>query len=191
MSRRSVEFRARRGRYAGIVPTIDHCLGCPYRFDAAIGPRGDPASRIVLVGEAPGAHEIVEGEPFRGPAGRVLSEALVEAELVEADLFITNSVACRPPHGRPSVAAILACRGRLVLDIEAHPRAVVVALGLTAVRAVTGGRGFRMMESHGVTLATVWGPVLPTLHPARVLRRPAEYPMLVADLAHARRLLGI
>jgi uracil-DNA glycosylase len=75
-----------------------------------------------------------------------------------------------------------------VRDIEAHPRAVVVALGLTAVRAVTGGRGFRMMDFHGVTLASVWGPVMPTLHPARVLRRPAEYPLLVEDLKHARRL---
>jgi uracil-DNA glycosylase len=170
------------------VPIIDNCLGCPYRYGVAVGSRGNPASRIVLVGEAPGATEIVEGEPFRGRAGRVLSEALVEAELVEADLFFTNSVACRPPHGRPSVAAILACRGRLVLDIEVHTRSVVVALGLTAVRAVTGGRGFRMLESHGAPLATVWGPVLPTLHPARVLRRPAERPVLVEDLKHARHI---
>jgi uracil-DNA glycosylase len=45
-----------------------------------------------------------------------------------------------------------------------------------------------MMDSHGVTLASVWGPVLPTFHPAYVLRRPAEYPMLVEDLKHARRV---
>jgi uracil-DNA glycosylase family 4 len=170
------------------VPFIDRCHGCPYQFSAAIGPRGNPASRIVLVGEAPGAQEIVEGEPFRGRAGDLLWRAVSEARLLEGDLFITNSVACRPPHGRPSVRAIVACRGRLVRDIEAHPRAVVVALGLTAVRAVTGGRGFRMLDSHGVTLASVWGPVMPTLHPARVLRRPAEYPLLVEDLKHARRL---
>jgi len=169
------------------MPFIDRCRECPYQ-GKAIGPRGNPASRIVLVGEAPGATEIIEGEPFRGPAGAVLWRAVSDARLLQGDLFITNSVACRPTHGRPSVRAIVACRGRLVRDIEAHPRAVVVALGLTAVRAVTGGRGFRMMDSHGVELATVWGPVLPTLHPARVLRRPAEYPLLVADLKHARRI---
>ena len=170
------------------MPFIDNCLDCPYRFGAAIGPRGNPASPIVLVGEAPGAQEIIEGEPFRGRAGDVLWRAVDEARLLEGDVFVTNSVASRPTRGRPSVAAIVACHGRLVRDIEAHPRAVVVALGLTAVRAVTGGRGFRMMDSHGVALATVWGPVLPTLHPARVLRRPAEYPQLVEDLKHARRL---
>ena len=169
------------------MPFIDRCRECPYQ-GKAIGPRGDPASHIVLVGEAPGATEIVEGEPFRGPAGDVLWRAVSEARLLEGDLFVTNSVACRPTHGGPSVGAIVACHGRLVHDIEAHPRAVVVALGLTAVRAVTGGRGFRMMDSHGVELATVWGPVVPTFHPARVLRRPAEYSLLVEDLKHARRL---
>ena len=181
-----------RRRYAGAMPTIDHCPGCPYReFGPAVGPRGNPASRIVLVGEAPGKNEIEAGRPFVGPAGHVLAEALAEAGISEANLFITNAVACMPHPVHPWVKAIDACRGRLVLDIEAHPRAVVVALGLTAVRAVTGGRGFRMMDSHGVELATVWGPVVPTLHPARVLRRPTERPMLVADLKHARRLTGI
>ena len=170
------------------MPTIDDCLGCPYRYGAAIGPRGNPASRIVLVGEAPGTTEIVEGEPFRGRAGDVLWRAVDEARLLEGDLFITNSVACRPPHGRPSVRAIVACHGRLVRDIEAHPRDVIVALGRTAVRAVTGRRDFLMLKEHGELLSSPWAPVVPTLHPARVLRRATEYPMLVEDLKHARRV---
>jgi uracil-DNA glycosylase family 4 len=174
--------------YAGAVPTISNCLGCPYRYGVAIGPRGNPFSRIVLVGEAPGATEIVEGEPFRGRAGDVLKQALAAADLRERDIFITNAVACRPPHGPPSAEAIRACHGRLVHDIEAHPRAVIVALGRTAVRAVAGRRDFPMLKQHGEPLPTIWGPVVPTLHPARVLRRPAEYPLLVGDLKHARRV---
>jgi DNA polymerase len=166
---------------------IDRCRECPYQ-GKAIGPRGNPASRIVLVGEAPGAQEIVEGEPFRGRAGDVLWRAVDEARLLEGDLFIANSVACRPPHGRPSVKAILACHGRLVHDIESHPRTVIVALGRTAVRAVTGRREFPMIKEHGDLLPSIWAPVVPTFHPARVLRRPAEYPMLVEDLKHARRV---
>ena len=110
------------------MPTIDPCLGCPYRFSVAVGPRGNPASRIVLVCEAPGTTEIIEEEPFRGRAGDVLWRAVSEARLLEGDLFITNAVACRPPHGPPAARAIAACHGRLVRDIEAHPRAVVVAL---------------------------------------------------------------
>lgn len=169
---------------------MEHCPGCPYReCGPAIGPRGDPASRIVIVGEAPGGNEIIAGRPFVGRAGDVLRRALAAAGLPEADLFITNSVACQPQPTTPTVAAIDACRGRLVADIEAHRRAVIVALGGTAVRALTGTRGFRVLTEHGHALATRWGPVVPTLHPARVLRRPAEEPLLVADLNHARRIL--
>jgi uracil-DNA glycosylase family 4 len=138
------------------MPIIDNCPDCPYReFGPAIGPRGDPASRIVLVGEAPGAKEIAEGRPFVGPVGDVLWEALTEAGHSEADLFITNAVACQPRPVKPTVAAIDACRGRLVGDIKAHPRAVVVALGLTAVRAVTGGGGGSLRDPRSCVLGTL------------------------------------
>jgi uracil-DNA glycosylase len=69
---------------------IEHCPGCPYReFGPAIGSRGDPAGRVVIVGEAPGKQEILQGRPFVGPAGEILRKALSKARLVEADLFIT------------------------------------------------------------------------------------------------------
>jgi uracil-DNA glycosylase family 4 len=187
---------ATRRLYAGAVPFIDHCHDCPYQ-GKAIGPRGHPDSRIILVGEAPGATEIVEGEPFRGRAGQVLSAALVEAGLVEADLFITNSVACRPrnpvkPIRTPSTDSVRACRGRLVRDISAHDRAIVVALGATAIRAVTGLRGFLVTKKKpGTELPSDWGTVVPTLHPAYVLRRGLNSPekrLLVEDLRQARRL---
>lgn len=179
------------------MPTIDHCPGCPYReFGPAIGPRGDPTSPIVLVGEAPGATEIEEGEPFRGPAGDVLWRAAAEARLLEGNLFITNSVACRPrnpvkPIRTPSPDAIRACHGRLARDLAEHPRAVIVTLGATALRAVTGQRGFRIRDVRGRPIPSDWGTVVPTFHPAYVLRRGLEgpeYQMLVADLKHARRM---
>jgi DNA polymerase len=171
------------------MKTYPHCAGCPYReFGPAIGPRDDRASRIVIVGEAPGAKEIEEGRPFVGAAGAVLWKALGTADLRERDVFVTNALACRPHPTKPTVKAIDACRDRLIRDIEAHPRSVIVALGGTAVRAVTGLRGFRVMKGRGQVLPSQWGPVVPTLHPARVLRRPDEAPMLVADLARARDL---
>ena len=176
-----------RPRYAGAVPFIDRCHDCPYQ-GKAIGPRGNPASRIVLVGEAPGATEIIEGGPFRGPAGQVLSQALVEAELVEANLFITNSVACQPRPVHPRVGAIDACRGRLIRDIEGHGRAVIVTLGATAFRSVTEQRGFQMLDVRGQRVETKWGSVVPTLHPARVMRVRSERPLLVEDLALAGRI---
>jgi len=174
-------------RYAGGMSTIAPCPGCPYA-GLAIGHRGHPASRIVLVGEAPGKKEIEAGRPLVGPAGHVLWEALAEAGLFEADLFITNAVACLPQPVNPWVGAIDACRGRLVRDIEAFPRSVIVTLGATAFRAVTGQRGFRMSEVRGRPVVSNWGPVVPTFHPARVRRVRRERPLLVEDLVLARRI---
>ena len=187
---------APRWDYAGTVPTIDNCLGCPYH-GKAIGTRGDPTRPIVLVGEAPGAKEIDEETPFFGQAGEVLWGALAQVGLHERDVFVVNSVACRPynpsrPKDRkPSGDAILACHGRLEGDI-AHPRAVLVALGATAVQALTGRRSYPVTKKGpGTVLPSDWGPVVPTVHPAFVRRRGLdgpEYQMLVADLQHARRL---
>ncbi len=180
---------------------IDPCPGCPYQ-GVAIGSRGNPASRIVLVGEAPGATEIDEGMPFVGTAGtKVLWPAVAEADLNEADLYVVNSVACRPynpanPRVRaPSPDAIAACHRRFVDEIRTHPRAVIVALGATAVRALTGRRAYPVTKGEpGTELPSIWGPVVPTLHPAYVLRRGLDGPemrRLVEDLRRARQLASV
>lgn len=172
------------------MPFIPNCQRCPYG-GRAIGPRGDRTSRIVLVGEAPGTKEIEVGEPFRGPAGEVLRQALEAAELPEDSVFITNAVACLPHPVHPWVQALNSCRGRLELDLESHPRAVIVALGATAVRAVTGIREFRVTrKAPDAELPSAWGPVVPTWHPAFVRRRGLGGPAfrtLVDDLRRAGR----
>jgi uracil-DNA glycosylase len=183
-------------QYAAHVPIIANCPGCPYRqFGPAIGTRGNAAEPIVLVGEAPGAKEIVDRTPFVGRAGEVLWNAAAAAGLTERDVFVVNSVACRPfnpatPKVRtPSLVAIDACRRRREDDIGAHRRSAVVALGRTALQAITGLRGYRVMkEAPDTELPSEWGTVVATLHPAYVLRRGADGPerrRLVADLTHA------
>lgn len=178
------------------MPFIDPCPGCPYQRKA-IGPRGNPASVIVLVGEAPGATEVDEGQPFVGRAGtEVLWPAVAQAGLSEAEVYVVNAVACRPfnpatPRSRrPSPTAIVACHERLGRDLD-HPRAVLVALGATAIEALTGRRSFPVTAPFSATLPSPWGPVVPTLHPAYVLRRGLagrERERLVEDLRRARRL---
>lgn len=171
---------------------VEHCARCPYRaLGPAIGSRGDARSRLVLVGEAPGRTEIEEGRPFAGRAGQVLSSALRDAGLNEAGAFIINAVACRPMPVRPRRAAIAACHGRLVGEIELAPRAAIVALGATALASLIGSRDLRITRARGRTFDSPWGPILATLHPARVLRRPDERQHLVADLVYAGRLAGI
>jgi DNA polymerase len=169
---------------------VGNCSECPYR-GPCVSPRGDLASPIVIVGEAPGQTEIEKGRPFVGPAGTTLSRAIAEAGLREADLFITNSIACRPQPVRPRANAIDACRGRLMSELEAHPRTVIVAVGGTALRAVTEQRGLRILEARKRAPIAIRGwLVVPTVHPAWVRRRPGEREqLLVEDLRRARRLL--
>jgi uracil-DNA glycosylase len=169
---------------------VQNCPGCPYG-GPAIGSRGNPSSPIAIVGEAPGATEIKEGRPFVGPAGTTLCQAIEEAGLREADPFITNSIACRPHPVRPRVQAIDACRGRLMHDLEAHPRTVVVAVGGSALRAVTERAGLRVQEARkGGPIPLRGWLVVPTVHPAWVRRRPGEREqLLVKDLRRARGLL--
>ena len=169
------------------VPFIDRCIGCPYPgSDRAVGTWGDPASPVLLVGEAPGAREVIDGRPFAGPAGDELRAALAAVSRSEADVFLVNAVACKPyPKVKPNVAAIGACQGRLIYEIERAPRVVIVTLGATAFGALTGRRGFRMLDVRGQPVETDWGTVIPTLHPARVLRIRTERNFLVGDLRRA------
>jgi DNA polymerase len=118
----------------------------------------------------------------------VLGEALAEAGIREADVLIVNSISCQPHPVHPTVAAIRSCRGRLIEEVGAHPRSVIVALGATAIRALTDRAGFAVMRDHGQVIPSAWGAIIPTLHPARVLRVRSERPLLVADLTAARHL---
>jgi uracil-DNA glycosylase family 4 len=154
-----VDHEAPRPRYAGTVLFVDRCRDCPYDYKA-IGSRGNPAGRIVLVDEAPGATEVVEGSAAQRASWTSAVGGACRARSRGADFAITNAVACRAPRGRPSANAIDPSHGRLVHDLESHLRAVIVALGGTAAGAVTGQRGLEGLE----------------------------YGMLVADLKPARRV---
>lgn|SRR5450759_2242704 len=168
---------------------IERCPDCPYAGPAVVS-RGDPTSQFVLVGEAPGDREIEEGRPFVGPAGRILSTAIAAAGLAEDDVLIVNAIACQPVPVRPRVGAIDACRDRLRAELEAHPRRVVVTLGGTPFRAVTGIPCSVLAERQvGPRPFGAW-ILVPTVHPAWVLRWKADrLGMLVEDLQGAAALL--
>jgi uracil-DNA glycosylase family 4 len=146
-------------------------------------PYGDPTSSVVIVGEAQVWTGVPFVEPFRGPAGRVLQKTLREAGFREADLLFTNVVACARLD-RPTTNDIVACRDRLIREIEAHPRAVIVTLGATSLRAVMGQPSLRARRRPGQALETPWGPLVLTLE-ASVLTRTSQQPALLADLKHA------
>jgi len=159
---------------------------------------GDPESRLVLVGEAPGEEEERRGRPFVGRSGRLLDAALAEAGLRREALWITNVVKHRPTtvqDGRrrnraPRPDEIAAWLPWLQAELEILQPLVVVCLGAVAARALLG-KTFRLLEQRGTWHSAPGIPnVIATYHPAYVLiqtgeRRRAALATLVADLKRA------
>ncbi|WP_312028677.1 UdgX family uracil-DNA binding protein [Cellulosimicrobium composti] len=137
------------------------CRGCELWADATqvVFSRGPQDAPLVLVGEQPGDHEDREGEPFVGPAGRLLDDALDAAGLPAEGVYLTNAVkhfrfekrGARRLHKTPDVAHVRACLPWLAAEVAAVAPRVVVALGATAGRAVLG-RPVRVTAERGRVL---------------------------------------
>jgi uracil-DNA glycosylase family protein len=180
------------------------CKGCELWKPATqvVFSAGNPKAPLAFVGEQPGDVEDREGIPFVGPAGRVLQDALDEAEVPREDVYVTNAVkhfrfterGKRRIHATPQVTHIRACLPWLEAELTLVDPALIVCLGATAARALLGS-SFRVTKQRGqvLDLATPIGvrPVLATVHPSAVLRATGEdrdeaFAGLVADLRTAR-----
>jgi DNA polymerase len=145
------------------------CKLCEQRKNIVFGV-GNPAAKLMFVGEGPGADEDAQGEPFVGRAGQKLNEMIRAIGLDRKDVYIANVVKCRPPGNRdPEPDEVATCSPFLFRQIEAiNPRAIV-ALGSPAAKTLLGTKT-------GITaLRGKWGsfrgiPVMPTFHPAYLLR---------------------
>jgi DNA polymerase len=183
-----------------------HCKGCELYQNATqtVFGRGAEHAKIVFVGEQPGDVEDQKGLPFVGPAGRLLREAVDDAGIDPADVYITNAVkhfrfelrGKRRIHQNPGPAHITACRPWLVAEFALLKPQLVVVLGATAAKALLGP-DFRVTRSRGQLLpwpASAQHPddfpveeiqALATIHPSAVLRaddRDGAYKGLVDDL---------
>ena len=146
---------------------------------------GNPDADILFVGEAPGADEDRLARPFVGRAGKLLDSMMTQAGLRREDVFIANVFKCRPPENRdPLPDEIELCEPYLVQQIELIQPRLIVALGRHAAHTllrvqtpITQMRG-RMYRYHDV-------PLMPTLHPAAVLRNMTQLPMVLEDLRRA------
>lgn len=162
---------------------------------------GSPAARIMFIGEAPGHDEDVSGEPFVGRAGQLLT-AMIEKGmgLQRADVYICNVIKCRPPDNRtPAADEIAACKGYLFRQIEIVNPEVIIALGAPAAQTLLDTReGIGKLRSRwheifvsGTSLAGEPIPVMPTYHPAYLLRDPTQKGKAWADLKMVMARLNI
>jgi uracil-DNA glycosylase family 4 len=135
---------------------------------------GNPHAEVLFVGEGPGYHEDKQGEPFVGAAGQLLNRLLGEIGLRREDVYITNTVLCRPPGNRdPLPAELEACAPFLAGHIELIQPRVIVTLGNFATRVVLS-RPVSISRVRGQRFEVDGRTVLPTFHPAAVLHGGGE-----------------
>lgn len=172
-----------------LVITIRQCQKCPLgksRTQAVPG-EGSRSADLLFVGEAPGSDEDLQGRPFVGAAGQLLTELIQTLALEREDVYIANVLKCRPPHNRnPEQAEIDACQDYLFAQIALIKPKIVVPLGNFALNVLVGKekkvgisvlRG-KLIEKNGLLF-------FPTYHPAAVLHNPR----LKGDLLKDFRIL--
>jgi uracil-DNA glycosylase family 4 len=152
---------------------------------------GNPKAALVFVGEAPGADEDREGMPFVGRAGQLLTKIIEAMGLARQDVYICNILKCRPPGNRnPEAAEINACEPFLIRQLQAIAPRAICALGTFAAQTllkkdipISALRG-RFHTYSGIK-------VMPTYHPAYLLRNPSAKKMVWEDVQMIMDELGI
>jgi uracil-DNA glycosylase family protein len=181
------------------------CTRCPlYRHATQAVPGEGPApARLMMVGEQPGNDEDLKGHPFVGPAGRMLDRALADAGLDRKTIFLTNAVkhfkfeprGKRRLHKRPNAHEIERCRWWYEIERKLVKPELIVALGATAARSITG-RAVTITKVRGLVSELDDGSrILVTVHPSSLLRidddedRALQYGKFVDDLRVCAKLL--
>jgi DNA polymerase len=183
------ERRTRLDLLAEEVRDCNRCRLCQARTQTVFA-RGNPAAELCFIGEGPGAEEDAQGEPFVGPAGQLLDRMIAAMGYHRDEVYICNIVKCRPPDNRkPEPDEMAACRPYLTAQLELVAPKYIVALGSTATQGL-------FQTTEGITrLRGKWKlykgiPVMPTFHPAYLLRQPSAKREVWSDLQQVMQRLG-
>ncbi|HVM97991.1 MAG TPA: uracil-DNA glycosylase [Candidatus Acidoferrales bacterium] len=144
---------------------------------------GNPKARLMFVGEGPGRDEDLKAEPFVGRAGQLLTEIITKGmKMRREDVYIANVIKCRPPENRnPEPDEISACQPFLLRQIEIIRPKVIVALGTFAAQTLLGLRTpISRLRGHWYDYRGT--KLMPTLHPAYLLRNPADKRLVWEDI---------
>lgn len=150
---------------------------------------GNPNADLMFIGEAPGASEDEKGLPFVGKAGKLLDDLLKDVGIERKDVYIANCLKCRPPNNRdPQEAELKACRPFLDKQISLVKPSVIVTLGRFALTQLLGNDK-KITHSRGLVFEKEFYKVIPTYHPAYLLRNPKAIEIFVNDLNIAKKHL--
>lgn len=192
------DFLPRNRSLESLRQAAKSCKGCDLYLNATQTVFGDGPGHasVMLVGEQPGDIEDQKGEPFVGPAGRILDRALKDARISRDEVYVTNAVkhfkwiwrGKRRLHQKPSVRQVVACRPWLEVEIEVVQPDILVCLGATAAQSVIG-KSVAIMKERGKFIDSVLGKLtFVTIHPSAILRqrdndeREQEYHRFASEL---------
>lgn len=166
------------------------CKLCNSRTHIVFG-EGNPKARLVFVGEGPGNDEDIQGKPFVGKAGQLLTKIIKAMNLTREHVYICNIIKCRPPRNRtPEPDEIKACLPFLKRQISAVSPDFICALGSVAIRALLDQEIFisrvrgKFFEFKGIK-------VMPTYHPAYLLRNPTKKRDVWEDVQKIMKEMGL
>lgn len=170
---------------------VEACRACPLcegRTNVVFG-EGDPHARVMIIGEAPGKNEDLQGRPFVGAAGKFLDELLEEAGLVREEVFIANVLKCRPPSNRnPQASEIEACAPFLREQTQSISPLVIVTLGNFATQFILR-TGIGITRLRGTVQRAGRFTVLPVFHPAAAIYDRSKRDVLLADFKQVGSLV--
>jgi DNA polymerase len=183
-SKAAEEFFPDRKTLPALREAAADCQACDLykRGTQTVFGAGTRNAEVLFVGEQPGNDEDLQGEPFVGPAGKLLDKALEEAGIDRQKAYVTNVVkhfkweprGKRRIHKKPNAKEIAACRPWLEAEIEIVKPKVIVCLGATAAQALLGSK-FRVSKNRGKFIESDLAPfIIATVHPSAILRAPDD-----------------
>lgn len=182
------DVSSRASKLSKIASRIERCRECrKWGTGKPVPGEGDPAARIVFVGEAPGKEEARTGRPFVGRSGKMLRKMFSEIGLDEEKIYITSPVKYLPDRGTPSRENILHGRTHLFEQLSTIKPRIVVLLGKVACFAVLD-REISVTRKHGTILRKGETTYFITLHPAYANRFPSAGKKFLSDLHKLKKL---
>jgi uracil-DNA glycosylase len=181
------------GAWETLQSTVHDCTACRLagtRTNVVFG-TGNPNADLMFIGEAPGRDEDLKGEPFVGRAGQLLTDIIKAMKLSRDDVYIANVIKCRPPENRnPEADELDACRPFLRQQVAMIQPKVIVTLGRFGLQSLTE-KAYAISSVRGEWLEYEGIRLMPTYHPAYLLRNPAAKKDVWNDMKKVMTELGL